>query len=58
VIELAAAMVGDVNPLDSVVERDCGVLGGGDAFDRERNVEPRFDALDRAPIERGLAPAA
>ena len=33
VIELAAAVVGDVDPVDPVVDRDLGVLGGGDALD-------------------------
>src|SRR5262249_9435971 len=58
VIELAAAVVGDVDPLDAMVERDGGILGGGDALDRERDLEPRLDALDRAPVERRLEGAA
>ena len=33
VIELAPAVVRDVNPFHPMVERDPGVLGGGDAFD-------------------------
>src|SRR5262249_60731316 len=51
VIELAAAVVGDVNPLDSMVERDGGILGGGDAPDRRRELESGLDALDPAPVE-------
>ena len=51
-IELAAAMVGDVDPFDAVIDRDPGVLGGGDALDRQRNLELLLDALDRAPVER------
>src|SRR5260370_6486452 len=31
VIELAAAVVRDVDPLDAMVERDGGIVGGGDA---------------------------
>ena len=53
-IELAAAMVRDVNPLDAVIERDGGILGSSDALDCQRNLETRFDALHRVPIERGL----
>src|SRR5207253_1862453 len=39
VVELAAAVIRDVDPLDPVIERDRSVLGGGDAFDGERNLE-------------------
>ena len=39
VIELAAAVIGDVDELDAVIERDLGVLGGGDALDGERDLE-------------------
>ena len=53
-IELAAAMIGDVDEIDAVIERDLGILGGGDAFDGERDLELAFDALDRSPIERRL----
>ncbi len=34
VIELAAAVVRHVDPLDAVLDRDRGVLGGGDALDQ------------------------
>ena len=54
VVELPAAVVGDVNEFHAVIERDLGVLRGGDALDRERNLELALDAVDRAPIERGL----
>jgi hypothetical protein len=37
VIELAAAVIGDVDDFDAVIERDFGVLRGRDAFDGERN---------------------
>src|SRR5262245_39294384 len=53
-IELAAAMVGDIDPLHAVIERDGGVLGIRDTLDYQRNLEPRFDAFHRAPVERGL----
>src|SRR6202034_3560028 len=58
VVELAAAVIGDVDEIDAVIERELGVLGGGDAFDGERDLELALDALDRAPIERGLEFAA
>jgi len=32
-IELASAMVGDVDPIDAVIERDLCILGGGNALD-------------------------
>src|SRR5262245_65910576 len=41
-----------------MVERDGGVLGGGDALDRERDLETRLDAFDREPVERRLEGAA
>src|SRR6202030_29297 len=43
---------------DAVIERDLDVLGGRDALDRQRNVEAFLEALDRAPVERGLELAA
>ncbi len=33
VVELPAAVIGDVDDLDAVIERDLGVLRGADAFD-------------------------
>ena len=58
VIELAAAVIGDVDELDAVIERDLGVLGGGDALDGERDLEFALDALDRLPIKRFLKVAS
>ncbi len=58
VVELAAAVIGDVDDLDAVIERDLGVFRGADALDAERNFELRFHALDGAPIERHLELAA
>src|SRR5262249_57834292 len=57
-IELTAAMIGDVDDLDAVIERDLGVLGGANALDRERYLEFAFHALDGAPVERHLKVAA
>ena len=57
-IELAAAVIGDVDDLDAMIERDLGVLGGGDALDGERDLELALDALDGLPIERRLEFAA
>ena len=57
-VELPAAVVGDVDPLDPVIERDAGILGGTDALEAERDVELILQALDRAPIERRLMLAA
>ena len=54
VIELPAAVIGDVDELNAVIERNFRVLRGGDPFERQRNVEAPLDVLDRAPIERGL----
>ena len=41
----------NVDELDAVIERDLGVLGGGDALDGERDLEFALDALDCLPIE-------
>src|SRR5581483_1912555 len=57
-VELAAAMIGDEDELDAVIERDLGVLGGGDALEGQRNLELRLDALDGAPVEPLLVFAA
>src|ERR1051325_7606204 len=54
VVELAAAVVRDVDPVDAVLDREPGVLGGRDALDGERNVELALDAVDGAPVERRL----
>src|SRR6185312_4622584 len=59
VVELAAAMVGDVDPFDAVIERDLGVFGGGDTLDDLRDLELVLDQLDGAPAQRLLeVPAA
>jgi hypothetical protein len=58
VIELTAAVVGDVDDLDTMIERDLGVLGSADAFDREQDLVLALHALDRAPVECHLEIAA
>src|SRR5262249_39158804 len=57
-IELASAMVGDVDPLDPVIDRDLGVLGGGDALEDQRDLVLVLDQLDRAPLQTLLEVAA
>src|SRR3954467_2800440 len=57
VVELPPAMIRHVDPINPVLDRDRSVLGGGDALDRERNLELRLDALDRAPVEARLRDA-
>ena len=59
-IELPPAVIGDVDDLDAVIERDLGVFRGTDAFDAERNLLFALHALDGAPIKRHLelAPVA
>ena len=54
VIELAAAVVGDVDHVDAVLDGDARVLGGGDALEDQRDVGASLEALDVVPAERGL----
>src|SRR6185369_8836290 len=54
VVELAAAVIGDVDALDAVIERDLGVLGGADAFDDQRDLVLVLDQLHRAPAQSHL----
>ncbi len=58
VIELAAAMVGDVDPLDAVIDRDLRVLGGGDALEDQRYLELVLDHLHGPPLQPLLEIAA
>src|SRR5262249_56959467 len=58
VIELAAAVVRNVDPLDAVLDRALRVLARGDALERQWNVELLLHALDHAPVERRLELAA
>ena len=57
-VELAAAVVRDVDHVDAVLDRELGVLGGGDALDDQRNPVLVLDQLDGVPIERHLEVAA
>src|SRR5689334_21498152 len=57
-IELTAAMVGDVDDLDAMIERDLGILGGTDSFDGESDLVSTCHPLDGAPVERHLKVAA
>ena len=47
-------MVRDVDAIDPVIDRDPGVLGGGDTLQDQRDVEVAFDALDVLPVELRL----
>src|SRR6266850_1666857 len=54
-VELPAAMVGDIDHLDAVLDRELRVLGGGNALDDERKVGVLvLEALHLPPGERGL----
>src|SRR4051794_3836173 len=53
-IELAPAMVRDIDAIDPVIDRNLGVLGGGDALQDQRNVEIPLDPLDVLPVELRL----
>ena len=57
-VELASAMVGDINPLDAVIDRDRRVLAGSDALDDQRDLVLVLDELDGAPVEPLLEVAA
>src|SRR5436190_5401283 len=53
-VELAPTMVRDVDAIDPVVDRDLGVLGGGDALEDQWDVEIPLDPLDVLPVELRL----
>src|SRR5207248_6838747 len=53
-VELAAAMVRDIDAVDAVIDRDLGVFGGGDALQDQRNVELAPHPLDVLPVESRL----
>ena len=57
-IELPAAMIGDVNKIDAVFDTELGVLRCGYTFDREWDLVFRLDAINGLPVERGLILAA
>src|SRR6266508_174751 len=54
VVELAAAVVGDVDHLHSVLAAERGVLGRGDALQDQRDVVRVLEALDLVPGQPGL----
>ena len=58
VVELASAVVGHVDPLDPVIERDRCVLRGGDALEDQRDLVLVLDQLDGAPLQPLLEVAA
>src|ERR1700722_9688084 len=57
-IELAAAVIGDVDELEAMFHAELGDFRVGDTFDRERYFVFRLDAIDGLPVERGLIFAA
>src|SRR5882762_204750 len=54
VVELAAAVVRDVDALDPMLDREGRVLGRGDALQDERDRVRVLEALDVVPVEPGL----
>ena len=57
-VELAAAVVGHVDPVDAVIERDRRILRGRDPLDDQRYLELVLDQLHRAPFQPLLEVAA
>src|SRR3954462_8765881 len=58
VVELAAAMVRRIDPIDSVIERDHSILRGGNPLDDQRYLIFVLDQLHRAPFQSLLVVAA
>ena len=56
-VDLTAAMIGDPDVIDPVLNGDFGVLGGLDAFEHERQTSHVLDPVHRVPGQPGL-PAA
>ena len=54
VIELTSAMVGDIHHVDTMIDRDGGILGRGDTFQDQWNLELGFDAVHILPGQCGL----
>ena len=54
VIQLAAAMVGDVDEFDAMGAGEGGVLRRADALEHERDAVLVLEALDVVPAECGL----
>src|SRR5258707_2753643 len=51
-------MIGDVDPLDPVIERDRRILGGRDPLDHQRYLVLVLDQFHRAPFQSLLEVAA
>ncbi len=58
VIELASAVVRNINPVDAVIDRDRRILRGRDALDHQRDFEFVFYQLYGAPLQPLLEIAA
>src|SRR6266403_858063 len=58
VVELASAMIGDVDPLDPVIERDRCILRCRDPLDDKRYLVLVLDQFHRAPFQPLLEIAA
>ena len=58
VVELAAAMVRHVDPVDAVIERDLRILRGGDALDHQGYPEFVLDQFHGPPFQPLLEIAA
>src|SRR5262249_53339436 len=58
VVELPPAMVGNVDPVDAVIERDLRIFSGRDTLEHQRYFELVLDQLDRTPVEPLLEIAA
>src|SRR5437867_4018466 len=57
-VELAAAVVGHIDPVYSMIERDGRVFRRRDTLDHQRNFVPVLDQLHRAPVQSLLEVAA
>src|SRR5258708_397976 len=57
-VELASAVVGHIDPLDAVIERDGSVFRGRDPLDDQRYLVLVLDQLDGAPFQPLLEVAA
>ena len=53
-VELTTAVVGDVDDVHAMADRQIGVFGAGDAFEDQRYAEAILDPLDQVPAQRGL----
>src|SRR5262249_36486997 len=53
-VELTATVVGNIDALDAVLDREPRILGGGDTLEDDGNWELAFDARHVGPGEAGL----